>query len=99
MLEEVKLALRIKSTALDEDINGLIDACKADMRIAGIRAPDVAEGAAITKPIIKRAIILYCKADYNVDDSAERYLATYENLKAALSLSSESDAADGDSDD
>lgn len=98
ILDDVKLALRIRSTALDQDINNLIDACRTDMRMAGIRAPDVMPGAEVDDPIIKRAIILYCKSDYDVDGAAERHLATYEHLKAALALSTEHNAEAGGAD-
>ena len=36
MLEKVRLALRITSTAYDEDLQGLIDAALADLGLAGV---------------------------------------------------------------
>ena len=40
MLEKVKLALRIKNNKLDDDITDLIDACKIDLSISGVKKID-----------------------------------------------------------
>ena len=40
MLELVKLALRIKSTAYDAEIETLIESARADMRASGIDTPN-----------------------------------------------------------
>lgn len=62
MLDKVKNALRVKTTAFDDEVQGLIDACKADLRLVGVNVPEekAAEGEtpAAADPLITRAIIL-----------------------------------------
>lgn len=84
MLEKVRLSLRIKSYKLDDEINGLIEACKMDLSISGVRKINEED------PIIQRAIILYCKANFGLDNKeSERYQKSYELLKQSLSLCGE----------
>ena len=54
MLEKVKMALRIKTTAFDSEIEDLIQAALKDLEIAGVgnKNPD--------DPLIGRAVITYC---------------------------------------
>ena len=91
MLEKVKTALRVKNAAFDEEIEGLIAACKADLRLAGIILPEDKQPAESKTPIaddplITRAIILYCKANYGFLSGSEQFRAAYELLKHSLSL-------------
>lgn len=78
MLDKVKLALRIKTTAFDEEVQGLIDAALADLGIAGV----------ITElgddPLITRAVITFCKANFGSSDEYERLKASYDEQKAQL---------------
>jgi len=84
MLDEVKLALRITSNDLDVEIQSLIDAAIADLKLSGI-SPAKAED--ITDPLIKRAIITYCQAHFDYDDkAADRLLQSYIMLKSHLAL-------------
>ena len=81
MLEKVKLALRVKNSKLDDEINDLIEACKIDLSISGVRRVEEAD------PIINRAIILYCKANFGLDNKdSEKYQKSYDLLKQSLSL-------------
>jgi uncharacterized phage protein (predicted DNA packaging) len=82
MLESVKLALRVTISDFDEEIQGLIDAAKRDLSIAGVDIID--EGDAL----IRRAIITYCKVNFGYDNpEAERFQQSYDMLKQHLSLS------------
>lgn len=78
MLEKVKLALRITTTAFDSEIDDLISAALADLGIAGVA--DVDE----TDPLIIRAVITYCKADFGEPDEYDRLKAAYDEQKAQL---------------
>lgn len=81
MLEKIKLALRIKHDALDEDIQADIDACIADLEVCGVvHAP-------ADDPLILNAVKLYCRSIYT-DDTAKgaEYLKRYEALKACLMM-------------
>lgn len=84
MLEDVKRELRISNTAYDREVIDLIEAAKADLKIPQIDAAKIVE----TDPLIKRAIILYCKANFGLDNKdSEKYQSAYENLSERLSLS------------
>lgn len=81
MLEKVKLALRIKSNILNLEIEDLIEACKIDLSISGVKKIEESD------PIIARAIILYCKANFGLDNKeSEKYQNSYNLLKESLSL-------------
>ena len=81
MLEKVKLALRIKSNILDSEINDLIEACKIDLSISGVKKIEESD------PIINRAIILYCKANFGLENKdSDKYQKSYDLLKQSLSL-------------
>ena len=86
ILDDVKVALRIAATntAFDGEVNDLISAATDDLALAGIISNDN------TDPLIKRAIITYCKAHYGYDNpDAERFLQSYLMLKMHLTLSTE----------
>lgn len=81
LLNDVKLALRIKSDVFDEgEILPLIDACKLDLKRAG--ASSVEE----TNPLVKQAIVLYCKAYFGKDSEAERFRKCYEMIRDGIAL-------------
>ena len=90
MLDKVKNALRVKTAAFDEEIHGLIAACKADLRLVGVNVPEdtPAEGkeAAAGDSLITRAIVLYAKANFGYSEDSEKYRAAYDYLKCSLSL-------------
>lgn len=82
MLATVKGALRIDGNDADQEIQDLIDAAMADLALAGI-APEH-DG---TDPLIRRAVIIYCRGHFDYDSkSAERLMQSYEMLKSHLSL-------------
>lgn len=84
MLEKIKLSLRIKSTSLDTEISDLIEACKVDLSISGIKVINE------TDPLIQRAIIVYCKANFGLDNKdSEKYQLSYDMLKQSLALCSD----------
>ena len=87
MLYAVKTALRIKSRAFDDEVQGIIDACKADLKLAGVKSPDLARTVSKpSDPLIRRAIILYAKAAFNFEDQGERYQKAYDSLKCSFML-------------
>ena len=78
MLEKVRLALRITSTAYDEDLQGLIDAALADLGLAGVLKEKV------TDPLIQRAVITYCRCHFGSPEDYDRLKASYDEQKAQL---------------
>lgn len=87
LLNDVKLALRISGSDFDIEIQDLIEAAKADLILSGVHKDKVMD----TDPLIKRAIIVYCKAHFGYDDPkvAERFEQAYFSLKHHLTLSTE----------
>ncbi len=89
ILDEMKAALRISrgNTVFDGEINDLIEAAKNDLRLSGA-SPAKTED--LTDPLIKRAVTVYCKANFGFDNpDSERLQASYDSLKAHLTLSQE----------
>lgn len=84
MLEKVKLALRITTTAFDSELNDLIDAAKIDLGIAGVVVPVTTDTT--LDAIITRAIVTYCKLHFGEPDEYDRLKASYDEQKAQLSM-------------
>lgn len=78
MLEKVKLALRITTTAFDSEIEDLVAAALADLGIAGVLTEKDSD------PLITRAVITYCKVNFGEPDEYERLKASYDEQKAQL---------------
>lgn len=80
MLEKVKMALRIKTTAFDSEIEDLIQAALKDLEIAGVgnKNPD--------DPLIGRAVIIYCAVYMGPGDQMERMKAAYDEQKAQMQM-------------
>ena len=79
MLGAVKLALRITTAYFDNEITDLIDAAQADLTLCGV-------DAAKDDPLIKRAVVLYCKANFGADENAGRYQQSYDMLKGSMMI-------------
>jgi len=97
-LDDVKKYLRISTDALDVEITDLIDAAKSDLELSGIDPDkiileDVVEGEETTAeadPMIRRAVVTYCKANFGYDNpDHERLLRAYHLLKSHLNISEE----------
>lgn len=87
MLNDVKSALRVDGDDLDTEIQELIDAAKADLQLSGVHKDKLVD----TDPLIKRAVIVYCKANFGYEDPklTERFHQSYISLKHHLTLSAE----------
>lgn len=87
MLNKVKDYLRENEGYSDDEIQDLIDAAKADLMLSGVHKDKVTD----TDPLIKRAITLYCKANFGYEDPklSERFQESYISLKHHLTLSAE----------
>lgn len=83
MIENVKSALRITTSDMDDDINDLIRAAKADLRMSGVRIIQD------TDPLTIQAVKLYCKAHFGDNDSNNKFLNAYQALKISMSLAGE----------
>ncbi|MGG0209519.1 head-tail connector protein [Bacillus mycoides] len=84
MLEVVKKALRVSHNALDDEIDDLIEAARTDLKLSGVSGFKSNDD---TDPLIKRAIIMYTKANFIADvKEAERFQLSYNMLKNHLTL-------------
>lgn len=89
MLKKTKTALRISqsNTAFDDEVNDLISAARDDLRLAGVLRLKVEDD---NDSLIKRAIVVYCKANFGLDNpDSEKLQRSYDMLKAHLTLSQE----------
>ena len=80
MLDKVKLALRITTTAFDTEISLLISDCITSMHALGVTAA----AADSTDPQIISAVIAYCKWKFGSNEDADRWKAIYDEKLAEL---------------
>lgn len=81
LLEKVRRNLRITSSALDNDIQEDIDAAYADLERVGVNITDP------DRPLIIKAVKLYCRWQYNFAGMGDRYQVAYEKLRDAMAIS------------
>lgn len=77
-LDKVKMALRITTSAFDDELTDLIAAAKLDMGIAGVIIPSCLD------ELCNRAIITYCKVHFGLPEDADRLKRSYDEQKAQL---------------
>lgn len=77
-LDKVKMGLRIKTTAYDEELADLIAAAQTDLGIAGVEVPSTLD------EIVTRAIITYCKMSFGLPEDYDRLKKSYDEQKAQL---------------
>lgn len=77
-LDNVKMALRITTTAYDSELTYLIAAAELDLGIAGVIVP------ASLDALAERAIITYCKMHFGIPEDADRLKRSYDEQKAQL---------------
>jgi len=80
LLEKIKLALRVTTTAYDSDLTDLAAAAQLDMGIAGVEIPSSLD------TLVERAIITYCKLNFLwlSDGEFSRLKESYDEQKAQL---------------
>lgn len=79
MLDQVKLAIPVKTDYYDSEIKSLIQAAVADLGIVGI---DTASET--VDPLITRAIITYVKLHFGEPANYDRLRESYDEQKAQL---------------
>ena len=77
-LDKVKMALRISTDKLDDELADLIKAAEQDLGIAGVELPTTLDEVCTT------AIITYCKLRFGMPDDAEWLKRSYDEQKAQL---------------
>lgn len=84
LIDDIKDYLRISGNDLNTEITDLINAAKADLLLAGILTAKVNDD---TDALIRRAVSVYCKANFGYDNvDADRFQKSYDLLKAHLSM-------------
>lgn len=95
LIDDIKQALRITTYSLNIEVQDLIDSAQADLILSGILKSKTEQNMDIDiineyDPLIKRAIILYAKANFGLDNTdSEKYQKAYDSLKTHLALSQE----------
>ena len=79
MLEKVKLALRVVTSAFDDELTDMIAAARYDLGIAGVVIPEE------MNELVTRAIITYCKMNFGIPEDYDRLKRSYDEQKAQLS--------------
>ena len=80
LIDDTRLALRLTTTAYDNELNRLIKAAKLDLGIAGVTLPTELDDLCNT------AIITYVKTKFGEPDDLDRLKASYDEQKAQLSM-------------
>ena len=91
LLDDVKTALRVTTGKTDGEIEAYIGAALFDMGNKGVKPEFLEEGADAENddymPIVKTAVINYCKAQYGRDvEASERNacLSSYRSIVTSL---------------
>ncbi|MGG4462611.1 head-tail connector protein [Micromonospora provocatoris] len=86
MLQDIKDALRLSGDDLNQEVIDLIQAAKSDLMLSGVLKSKVVD----SDPLIKRAVIVYCKANFGWDNpESDKFQKSYDMLKEHLTLSVE----------
>ena len=81
MLDSIRKALRISSSAFDDEIKDLINEAVRDLETSGI------VNISLDDALISKAIKTYCKANFGIDNKdSEKYQESYESIKNKLAL-------------
>ena len=94
MLDKVKMALRITTTALDDELADLIDAALDDLGLTGIVDSVLVETAC--PPLVRTAVITYCKMRFGLPEDYDRLKRSYDEQKAQLMTATGYTNWDGD---
>lgn len=86
LLDKVKVACRVTSTAYNEELTDLINAAFADIGITDVKPELLTETDA--EPLIQRAVITYCRLNFGQPDDYDRLKKSYDEQKAQLLMSS-----------
>ena len=79
ILQAAKLALRITTTAFDDQISDLINAALLDLETAGVTYVDPNDA------LVRQAVITYVRMHFGEPDAWDRLKASYDEQKAQMS--------------
>lgn len=78
LLNLVKMALRIKTDAFNDELKSLIQAAQLDLGVAGVN-PEALDD------LVKRAICTYCKMSFGLPEDYDKLKLSYDEQKAQMS--------------
>lgn len=81
MLDLVKMALRITTDAFDDELQQLIDSALIDIGFGGAVSEVLTEDG---DPVVKQAVITYCKMNFGLPEDYDRLKRSYDEQKAQL---------------
>ena len=87
LLDKVKMACRVTTTAYDEELSDLICAGVRDIGITDVRQ-ELLENVNQLPSLIQRAVITYCRLNFGQPDDYDRLKRSYDEQKAQLLMSS-----------
>ena len=91
LLDKVKVACRVTSTAYDDELTDLISAAFADIGIADVKESLLVEDNIL--PLVQRAVITYCKLNFGFVQLEEhqynRLKESYDEQKAQMLMNSQ----------
>ncbi|MBQ9005967.1 MAG: hypothetical protein IJ092_06305 [Atopobiaceae bacterium] len=96
LLEDIKGSLRLTTSALDSEVQTLVDAALYDMERAGVNPAllKLNDEGNLDNALVKKGVAALCKADFGYDVSeAYRFEASYDRILNALLNSKENVAA------
>lgn len=97
ILDDARMALRITSTAYDNEITRLINAAKGDLGIAGVVLPTNIDG------LCETAVLTYVRMHFGSPADYDKLKASYDEQKAQLQMATGytdwGNEEDGDPDD
>lgn len=82
MLNKVKMALRVSTDAFDDELADLIESALRDLGIAGV------ENQSVEDPLVRKAVITYCKINFGEPTDYDRLKASYDEQKSQLRTAS-----------
>lgn len=76
-IDKVKTALRIVTTAYDDELTDLINSALLDLGVAGVEYDEMDE-------LVLKAVITYCKMSFGIPDDYDRLKRSYDEQKAQM---------------
>lgn len=86
LVEKIKNSMRIKHSALDQDIKDNIEVAAADFIRVGVWPYSDEKKTVKKDALITKAMELYCKAQADFEGKGIQFQASYEKLRDAISL-------------
>lgn len=81
MLEKIKMALRVKTSAFDYELEQLMNSALIDLGFGGAKDEVLKVD---TDPIVTQAVITYCKMNFGLPEDYDRLKRSYDEQKAQL---------------